>query len=121
MLPSLNSQQIIRSSARKIHLSPSIDLSTLASQTAGYSGADLQALVYNAHLDAIHEGLVAAEGEAGSGEGKKEEEEEVRYVSIGGGEEGGKVLSRAEQASVNKRVRWRLSLFLCLSFIGKES
>jgi peroxin-1 len=99
----------MQSSARKIHLSPSVSLSSFASLTEGYSGADLQALIYNAHLDAIHEQLTAAEGEKErDGGGRKEEEEGVRYVSIGG-REGEKVLSAAEQASVNKRVRCRLS------------
>ncbi|GAA5856306.1 hypothetical protein JCM8547_000862 [Rhodosporidiobolus lusitaniae] len=104
--------EIMRSAARKIHLSPSVDLSTLASQTAGYSGADLQAVIYNAHLDAIHAQLSASEeAEKEEGEGKENrrrgggngEEGEVKYVAIGG-EEGEKVLSRAEQASVNKRL-----------------
>lgn len=109
----------MRSSARKIHLSPSVDLTSFASSTAGYSGADLQALIYNAHLDAIHEQLTAAEGAKGEEERKKGgEEEEVRYVEIGG-REGGKVLSRAEQASVNKRVRGRLRL--SFSFAAQRS
>ncbi|BGP44588.1 Peroxisome biosynthesis protein pex1 [Rhodotorula kratochvilovae] len=96
--------EIMRSAARKVHLSPSISLASYAAQTAGYSGADLQALVYNAHLDAVHAGLAADAAHAGEGEGKAQEEEEVRYVALGGKEGEGKVLSRAEQASVNKRL-----------------
>ncbi|GAA5945061.1 hypothetical protein JCM3775_004275 [Rhodotorula graminis] len=102
--------EILRSAAQKVHLAPGVTLDAYASQTAGYSGADLQALVYNAHLDAVHAGLnaatEAAQGEgAGAGvAGGNEDEDEVRYVNLGGGEEGSKVLSRAEQASVNKRL-----------------
>lgn len=99
-------RQILRSAAQKVHLAPGVTLDAYAAQTAGYSGADLQALVYNAHLDAVHAGLNAVEAGAGAGEaGKEQDEDELKYVSLGGGEEGKKVLSRAEQASVNKRVR----------------
>ena len=95
--------------SRKISLSPSIDLSTYAAQTEGFSGADLQALVYNAHLDAIHETLSATETAVAEGADKgNREEQDVTYTAFGGTEkEVGKVLSRAEQASVNKRVSHR--------------
>ncbi|GAA5844698.1 hypothetical protein JCM11251_007352 [Rhodosporidiobolus azoricus] len=99
--------EIMQSSARKIHLSPSVSLNDLASKTAGYSGADLQALIYNAHLDAIHANLPSAVGAdgivGGAGGAGKENEEMIKYVAIGGKEDE-KVLSRAEQASVNKRL-----------------
>lgn len=103
--------QIMQSAARKIHLSSSVSLSTFAAQTAGYSGADLQALVYNAHLDAVHATIaskVDEEGKVdGAASGTGAEDDEVRYVAIGGKEgKEGKVLSRAEQATVNKRVCW---------------
>lgn len=49
--------QILKVVSRKIVVSPSVDFAALAAQTAGYSGADLQAAVYNAHLDAVHEML----------------------------------------------------------------
>jgi len=35
-------------------------IDTLAAQTEGYTGADLQAVLYNAHLAVIHEALDAA-------------------------------------------------------------
>jgi peroxin-1 len=92
-------------------LSPSISLEEFAKLTQGYSGADLQALMYNAHLDAIHTGLNAASEEAGEGEGgKKDVDEEIKFVEIGvGAAENGKsggVRSKAEQAVVNKRVSY---------------
>jgi peroxin-1 len=31
----------------------------VARQTAGYSGADLQAVVYNAHLEVVHDQISA--------------------------------------------------------------
>lgn len=94
--------------SRKIALSPSVDLSAYAAQTQGFSGADLQALVYNAHLDAIHAGLSASEdSSASTKEGGAGEPAEIAHTAFGGtDEQAGKVLSRAEQASVNKRVRF---------------
>lgn len=103
--------------ARKVHLSPSVSLPHYASLTAGYSGADLQALIYNAHLDAIHAALNAAEGIEDEKNGKGGGEEEVKYVSIGGNKDE-KVLSRAEQANVNKRVSRRC--FFCSLLPGAE-
>jgi peroxin-1 len=38
-----------------MRVEPSVDLAHIASSTEGFSGADLQALVYNAHLESIHE------------------------------------------------------------------
>lgn len=45
--------------SRKMELSEEIDLSYYAKKCEGYSGADLQALLYNAHLEAIHEAIDA--------------------------------------------------------------
>lgn len=95
--------QIMLACSRKIALAPSVDLSLYATRTAGFSGADLQAFIYNAHLDAIHAGLSASmEGDVTTS-GGAEEGREIVHVAFGGGTEG-KVLSRAEQAGVTKRV-----------------
>ncbi|KAJ4983112.1 peroxisome biosynthesis protein [Stagonosporopsis vannaccii] len=56
---------ILKAVTRKLHLAPSIlstdasgqNLREIAQRTDGYSGADLQAVVYNAQLDAIHDVL----------------------------------------------------------------
>ncbi|KAF1929553.1 AAA-domain-containing protein [Didymella exigua CBS 183.55] len=56
---------ILRAVTRKLHLAPSIlgtapsgqNLREIAQATDGYSGADLQAVVYNAQLEAIHDVL----------------------------------------------------------------
>lgn len=95
--------------SRKIALAPSVDLCAYAAKTEGFSGADLQALVYNAHLDAIHETLTAHESAAAENWDDKatREEQDITYTAFGGTEvQAAKVLSRAEQASVNKRVRY---------------
>jgi peroxin-1 len=63
-LPSLEDRvDILRALGKKLKLSNDIlsgssgGLEEIAAQTEGYSGADLQALVYNAHLEAIHDVL----------------------------------------------------------------
>ena len=42
-------------SAEKLAVDPSVTLADIAQRTEGYSGADLQAVLYNAHLEAIHD------------------------------------------------------------------
>lgn len=63
-LPNLEDRvDILRALGKKLKLTEDIvsessgGLASIAAQTEGYSGADLQALVYNAHLEAIHDVL----------------------------------------------------------------
>jgi peroxin-1 len=46
--------QILKAVSRKLRLGPDVQLERLASITDGYTGADLQALLYNAQLEVIH-------------------------------------------------------------------
>ncbi|KAK9388271.1 P-loop containing nucleoside triphosphate hydrolase protein [Lipomyces mesembrius] len=46
---------IIQAMSSKMELADDIELEEIAHKTEGFSGADLQALMYNAHLAAIHE------------------------------------------------------------------
>ncbi|KAF6227434.1 hypothetical protein HO133_008878 [Letharia lupina] len=65
-MPSLDDRlDILRALSKKLSISQDIldaayqhkSLSEVAHRTAGYSGADLQAVIYNAHLEAIHDVL----------------------------------------------------------------
>lgn len=57
-MPTENERKdILEACCRKLELEEEVDLSYLANKTPNFSGADLQALVYNAHLDAVHEVL----------------------------------------------------------------
>lgn len=59
-LPDRNDRMdILRALGKKLKLSEDVldNLEEIADRTEGYSGADLQALVYNAHLEAIHDVL----------------------------------------------------------------
>ncbi|KAJ5501272.1 ATPase AAA-type core [Penicillium expansum] len=50
---------IIRSVSEKLKMSDEVTsrLGDIAAETEGFSGADLQAVVYNAHLEAVHDAL----------------------------------------------------------------
>ena len=63
-LPNLDDRlDILHALSKKLKLDPAIlsssrnhqDLHEIACRTDGYSGADLQAVIYNAHLEAIHD------------------------------------------------------------------
>ena len=65
-MPSLDDRlDILQALSKKLSISQDIldavyqqrSLSEVAHRTAGYSGADLQAVIYNAHLEAIHDVL----------------------------------------------------------------
>jgi peroxin-1 len=62
-LPDLNDRwDILQALSKRLHIDPDIlesrdphrNLLEIALRTEGYSGADLQAVIYNAHLEAIH-------------------------------------------------------------------
>src|SRR5204863_4354432 len=45
---------ILKALSRKLELGEDVDLYSLAERTENYTGADLQATLYNAHLEAVH-------------------------------------------------------------------
>lgn len=107
-----NIPQILEAVSRKITLSPSVDLASVAQGTEGYSGADLQALLYNAHLDVIHETLAhvterskttTSSGDDGAGH--------IQYTEIGASSSGsGRVMSKAEKDAFQRRVSYMMSI-----------
>lgn len=90
--------------SRKVALSPSVDLDELASDTEGFSGADLQALVYNAQLEVIHE-TISATSVSTTSSAKADDDDPIEYTIIGGPEGDKVVKSRAEEAAFQRRVR----------------
>lgn len=98
---------IMHAIARKVHLSEEVDLEKWAARTEGYSGADLQALLYNAHLEAIHESITAASEEKEAAKQDKNDsatDGTLKFTTIASGAGGAKkTLSGAErQALVRK-------------------
>jgi peroxin-1 len=87
-----------------VALADSVDFDALAEKTEGYTGADLQALLYNAHLDVIHEAIAAAEADGTSVRTRTDQlEQKVEYTVLGA-KKGGEVRSRAEEADLQRRV-----------------
>ncbi|TKA67331.1 hypothetical protein B0A55_08866, partial [Friedmanniomyces simplex] len=60
-------------------------LGEVAERTEGYSGADLQAVMYNAHLEAIHDVLGHGGGEGGGGGAAGGEDEFGKRKGVKGG------------------------------------
>lgn len=103
--------------ARKVPISHDVDFDHLADATEGFSGADLQALLYNAHLEVVHENIgggqisvstlpATATGSSGSSKDHLVDDTSIEYTSFGGpAQNNDAVKSRAEQMSAHRRVR----------------
>lgn len=92
-------------------LSPDVSLQSLARTTEQFSGADLQALMYNAHLEVVHSTLAHTDQPSTPSGDTSNEEEPVQYVQFGSSTITG-VLTRAEESALQKRVRnlWDLAI-----------
>jgi peroxin-1 len=102
--------QILQAHARKVPISPDVDFDYLADSTEGFSGADLQALLYNAHLEVVHESVgevTASSAAAASNNSTRNknhvEDPPIEYTSFGGPSQN-TVKSRAEQMAAQRRV-----------------
>ncbi|KAK6538122.1 Peroxisome biosynthesis protein pex1 [Orbilia ellipsospora] len=84
---------ILRALSLKLKIEESIGLEDIANLTEGYSGADLQAVLYNAHLEAIHDVIAGQEEEVerfGKGKGKVDGgagNETIDYIAFSMGAE----------------------------------
>jgi SpoVK/Ycf46/Vps4 family AAA+-type ATPase len=86
--------------SKKLNLAPAVDLEGIASDTAGYSGADLQAVMYNAHLEVVHASIDASTVDQNDG----------GAVVIGNGKGKGKAKGKGKEGvsePVDKGQRWR--------------
>ena len=75
----------------------------MAQDTDGFSGADLQALVYNSHLDVVHESISSDAVETS----KKSPADggALQFTTFGGSSaEHTGVISKADEAALTKRV-----------------
>lgn len=93
-LPTLEERvDIIGAVGTKVHFAPGVDASEIARRTEGYSGADLQAVVYNAHLEAV-QGVISEEIRKKEAMGEKssslEKEEEISFLEFVWGDSKGK-------------------------------
>ena len=107
-ISSFFSSQILEAVSRKVTLAPSVDLDEFARATDGFSGADLQALVYNAQLEVIHDTISATSisSDVKTNGTKPDAEQPVEYKLLFGPATSQKVKSRAEEAAFQRRVTW---------------
>lgn len=101
--------EIMQACARKIAMSADVDLQDYVDETEGYSGADLQAVVYNAHLECIHSSIAANKQDQSHGSDAHAENDpaDIEYISFTGQRQvnGHTPQSKAEKAKLNRRVR----------------
>ncbi|KAI0032780.1 AAA-domain-containing protein [Vararia minispora EC-137] len=103
-MPSLAERaEILAAHARKLPVSSTVNFVFIAERTDGFSGADLQALVYNAHLEAVHSDLGMHASLADDPQTESGEEKQVKFVTFGG-EEGEGIRSRAEEMALQRRI-----------------
>jgi hypothetical protein len=75
----------------------------LADRAEGYSGADLQALLYNAHLEVVHESIASLP--PSDKPSTRDDETPIDFVVLGGKKNGkDNVMSKADQVSLQRRV-----------------
>ncbi|KAG2125764.1 P-loop containing nucleoside triphosphate hydrolase protein [Suillus clintonianus] len=115
-LPGIEGRKdILVAVSRKLTLASSVDFDELAHITEGFSGADLQALVYNAHLEVVH-AAIDAEKLDGDGGGDVEvgrrrvgvglsDEVPVKYVVLGAGKDAAKTTSKADETKMQQRLQ----------------
>jgi SpoVK/Ycf46/Vps4 family AAA+-type ATPase len=96
--------QILQAVARKMIVSAEMDWDEIAESTEEFSGADLQALLYNAHLEVVQTSLSALTSDD---KGKGREDEEPLEYTVLGMQDSDRVMTRAEEAALEKRVSGR--------------
>ncbi|KAK0486176.1 P-loop containing nucleoside triphosphate hydrolase protein [Armillaria novae-zelandiae] len=95
-------KDILKAVTRKVTLAPTVDLDEIAHATEGFSGADLQALVYNANLEVVHSTISM---DINGGNSSREDETPIEYTTFGGSKD--KVVSsKAEKTALQKRVMY---------------
>lgn len=86
-----------------------MDLEDIARATNGFTGADLQALVYNANLEVVHETIDRKSPKDAPGKDKSgsilDEDQKIQYVTFGPEGSEKKVLSAAEEMTIQRQVR----------------
>ena len=107
--------QILQVHARKVPISPDVDFAYLADATEGFSGADLQALLYNAHLEVVHASVgegpaTSAASSNNTSKTDRVDDTPIEYTSFGGPAQK-MVKSRAEQMAAQRRVNKQFALF----------
>ena len=103
--------QILKAVGQKVLVSSSVDLDEVAAATDGYSGADLQALLYNAHLEVIHASLADSSHRPDGQMTLRQDETPIKYTFFGGPKMN-RIVSKAEEMAFQRRVSVKRVLVL---------
>ncbi|KAF8813732.1 AAA-domain-containing protein [Phlegmacium glaucopus] len=95
-------KEILMAIAKKMPVAPLVDFDQLAAKTEGFSGADLQALLYNAHLDVIH--LSIGQTPLITSISNQVDDKPIEYITFGNAPNQ-PALSKAEEAALQRRLR----------------
>ncbi|KAJ3908233.1 P-loop containing nucleoside triphosphate hydrolase protein [Lentinula edodes] len=93
-------KDILEAVSRKVSLAASVDLDEIAQATEGFSGADLQALIYNAHLEVVNAAIVSSP--SGKDTVSRLNKRAIRYTTIGGHSK--TIRSQAEESALQRKV-----------------
>lgn len=107
------SLQILKAVARKTSVSDTVDFDEIASKTVGFSGADLQALLYNAHLDVIHASIV--DMPSMSSNSHQSDDTPLEYTILGDSSAKSK-LSKADEMALQRRVNANYHLHVNIAY-----
>ncbi|CAO1630448.1 unnamed protein product [Parajaminaea phylloscopi] len=86
-----------------------------ADKTEGFSGADLQALVYNAHLEVVHEGISTDQAGAGAGgtangtSSSEKDDKALQFIEVKGSQSAELRRSGAEEQALRRRLELALA------------
>ncbi|KAJ4483721.1 P-loop containing nucleoside triphosphate hydrolase protein [Lentinula aciculospora] len=101
-MPDVNERKdILQAISHKVSLANSVDLDAVAQATEGFSGADLQALIYNAHLEVVNAAIVSSPSEMDLH--SNENERPLSYTTIGGQVKTKR--SKAEESALQKKLQ----------------
>ncbi|OBZ72980.1 Peroxisome biosynthesis protein PAS1 [Grifola frondosa] len=107
----LRISQILDALSQKVTIAPSVSLENLAHDTEGFSGADLQALVYNAHLEVVHDTISSTASHISvptrngvTASFDHNTTDSVEYTVLGVSEQKKMVVSKAEESVFQQRV-----------------
>ncbi|CAO3684390.1 unnamed protein product [Umbelopsis ramanniana] len=106
-LPTIEERlEILHALGRKMTLSDDVDLNHYAELTEGLSGADLQAFLYNAHLESIHSAIAIDSFEQRSKGSDERPETKSSFLMLGGSNELEKKapLTLAERGQIESRL-----------------
>ncbi|KAK1229140.1 Peroxisome biosynthesis protein pex1 [Marasmius sp. AFHP31] len=100
-------KDILQAVSRKLKVSDSVDFGMVAEATEGFSGADLQALMYNAHLEVVNASIAAAASmeTLESSDKSSEQDQPIEFNAFGGPSDGKKVMSKAEVSALQRRLQ----------------